>query len=404
MSSRKTHETTEGFEGVNWDHSTFNLPLKDLDHHRSDTEKNRYYSQTVLSLDGATAPSLTKLNVFSSRFAYESLATEVSGSFQRLFDATYGFDAPIRAREVGVFRFSDVVLRQAAGTLITMATGTPITAANRTRARFLTFTLSIAPDVGYDGRVEDRTAAQLQPRQYSLGVALPTTVEAGVTTLHPTLDSTELCTPAVALALIEAVNSAPPMIGYAARATGGFSVEIDFSRFRKDFMEYYHECRFRMLKVIMRREFLGNFAQSAGSIQEDLLKIRQVKFDTKSRSLRTRSVEDFHIEFMRCLDLHPKQDPYGFDPAMLFWTNTAADIRSAALSERYSVPTRPAGETNTQALARLRLVKAEAESYERKIQVVQTQVNRSRGHQSRVQSRNEIFVHPEIMDWNPEMV
>ena len=25
-------------------------------------------------------------------------------------------------------------------------------------------------------------------------------------------------------------------------------------------------------------------------------------------------------------------------------------------------------------------------------------------HQSRVQSRNEIFVHPEIMDWNPEMV
>eukprot|EP00978_Attheya_sp_CCMP212_P048501 scaffold530557_cov130-Attheya_sp.AAC.1 len=76
---------------------------------------------------------------------------------------------------------------------------------------------------------------------------------------------------------------------------------------------------------------------------------------------------------MRCLDLHPKKDPYGFDPAMLFWANIAADIRNAALAELYSVPIRPAGETNNQALARLRLVHAAAESYERKIQVVQTQ-------------------------------
>eukprot|EP00978_Attheya_sp_CCMP212_P039471 scaffold205533_cov30-Attheya_sp.AAC.2 len=218
-----------GFEGVYWDHSTFNLPIKDLNHQRLDAEKNRYFSQTVMSLDGATAPSLTKLNVFSSRFNYEGLTTEVSGSFQRLFNATYGFDAPIRAREVGTFRFDDVKLRKAAGTAITMRAGTPITAANRALARFLTFTVSISPDLGYDGRAKDRAAAQLQPRQFTLGIALPTVVAVDTTTLHPMLDATELYTPAVALAIIETVNGAPPVLGYAARATGGFSVEIDFT-------------------------------------------------------------------------------------------------------------------------------------------------------------------------------
>eukprot|EP00978_Attheya_sp_CCMP212_P006387 scaffold14491_cov25-Attheya_sp.AAC.1 len=83
---------------------------------------------------------------------------------------------------------------------------------------------------------------------------------------------------------------------------------------------------------------------------------------------------------------------------MLFWANIAADIRSAALAELYSVPIRPAGETNNQALALLRLVHAAAESYERKIQVVQTQVNRSRGG-SRGTTNNQAFLTvPEGVD------
>eukprot|EP00978_Attheya_sp_CCMP212_P023284 scaffold70982_cov62-Attheya_sp.AAC.3 len=186
LSASSASTTGEGSEGVYWDHSMFNLPIKDLNHRCLDAEKNKYFTQTIQSLNGATAPSLTKPPVLTMKASLQKSAG--------LFNAKYRFDVSIRAREVGTFRFADVKLRKVVGTSITMRTGTRQSG------------LGSIPHLHVE---------------HSSGLgALRTAVVAGVTTLHPMLDATELCSPAVSLVIFKTVNSTQPMLGYAVRAIG----------------------------------------------------------------------------------------------------------------------------------------------------------------------------------------
>ena len=102
-----TTRTSDAYEDVPWDKSTFHLPRKPP---RGDelpgSEKNRYYQETVTSLDAASAPSLTKFNVFLSRFDHDNLATEINGSFRPLYNATEGFGGPIRMTNPAVYAFT----------------------------------------------------------------------------------------------------------------------------------------------------------------------------------------------------------------------------------------------------------------------------------------------------------
>ena len=382
--SRSTPNTSAqvGFEAVSWDAATFNLPKKMAGHTLRGPEKNRYFAQIVSSLDSAAAPSLTKLNVFNSRFDHEGLLTEINGllteingTLRRLFDATNGLGGPIRMTDANAFVFADIVLRGANGNNLQLTPGQPLAPPTRAAARYLTFAVTARPATIYTGSDEVRNAAQLQSKQWTLGITLPTQpTAAGGTQLHAQLDSAQLLTPTVALVLIEQFNGAPPLIGHASRPTGGFAVEINHERFRRDFMEFYHDCRFRLLKVLMKKEFVGTFVQSAGAIQQELMRIKQVQFDPRTRVPRVLSVEEYHVDFMRRLELHPVEEEYGFDPGVLFWSNL-----SSGLAEEYEVPPRPANETKEQTLERLRSIKVRAAAFERQNRNVQTQVARARG-------------------------
>jgi hypothetical protein len=89
-------------------------------------------------------------------------------------------------------------------------------------------------------------------------------------------------------------------------------------------------------------------------------------------------VEEYHIEFTRCLNLHPADQPYGFDLlAATFWSNLLYDIHKMGVAEEFQVPQKLDNETNGQALEQLRVTKNQAESFDRHVQNIQDQVNHS---------------------------
>jgi hypothetical protein len=104
----------------------------------------------------------------------------------------------------------------------------------------------------------DAMAAQLSTRLWVVGVDLPTEVNtAGDTILYHSIDSPQLLNPGFLLALLETINATPPVVGYAAHPASAFNIIINDTAFCKDFMEFYHECHFHILKVLMKREYIG---------------------------------------------------------------------------------------------------------------------------------------------------
>jgi hypothetical protein len=127
----------------------------------------------------------------------------------------------------------------------------------------------------------------------------------------------------------------------------------------------------------MKREYIGAFVEGASSIQQELMAIRQVQFDQNMQSPKRCSVEEYHIKFKRCLNLHPADQPYSFDLAATFWSNLAYDIQKSGVAEEFHPPQKVDGETNGQALECLQITKKQAKSFEHQIQNIQDQVNHS---------------------------
>ena len=97
MSRSRQQDVADDFEDLPWDKYTFRVPRRLQGPNPSGTLRKRYFTQTVASFDAASAPASTKFNAFLSRFNHDSLATEINGSFNRLFDTSQGgFDTPIR--------------------------------------------------------------------------------------------------------------------------------------------------------------------------------------------------------------------------------------------------------------------------------------------------------------------
>ena len=68
---------------------------------------------------------------------------------------------------------------------------------------------------------------------------------------------------------------------------------------------------------------------------------------------------------MRRLKLHPTEEPYGFDPGILFWSNLSNDIQQTGLADEYQVPPCLVAETKEQTLEWLcSIIKVRAEAYE----------------------------------------
>ena len=401
-STRSSRPSDDRYEDVPWDRSTFHLPKKvQQENDLSPAEKHRHLVETENSLDAASAPSLTKFNVFLSRFNHDSLATEVNGGFLTLFNASQGFGGPVQLTAMGAtFTFSDPVLRGSTGNVLAMNQGVPLAAPTRNAARYLTFSVTVDARAAYSGRPDDAVSAQLPTHKWSVGTDMPTvTTAAGVTSLHHALDTDVLRNVRDALNIIQGINNSPPAIGFITRPTGAFSPIVSVNDYREEFMAFYHDARFRMLKVLMKREFVGPFVQGTASIQQDLMKIRQFKYDPKTRTVKSRSINEYHIEFTATLNLHPTTQPYSFDPCVTFWSNANQDTQDAALADNWTLPPPPPGETNERALERLRIVKTQAEAYERRQQNTQKLINRSGRTGYRGSSRAQAFLSIPNAPW-----
>jgi hypothetical protein len=117
-------------------------------------------------------------------------------------------------------------------------------------AQYFTFTVTVNATNVYMGCQADAMAAQLSTRCWAVGIDLPTEVNAARDTiLHHSIDSPQLLNPGFLLGLLENLNAMPPVVGYAAHLAGAFNIVIDDTAFHKDFMEFYHECCFHILKV-----------------------------------------------------------------------------------------------------------------------------------------------------------
>jgi hypothetical protein len=383
-----------GFENVVWDSCTFHLPDKaGVADGSSAADKDLFWRETVNGVDEASARSLTKYNVFRSRFAHDSLDTEVSEAFRRLYDSSQGFHAPVRLEDPVVFTFSDIQLRNRNGAELQMNLGVPLAVPTRLAARYLTFKVTANPANAYGGRAEDATAAGLVPESWpNIGVELPTEVNAaGNTTLHANLDTVTLTAPTMALTIIRAILGAAPPIGQVTRPTGALSAEVDAIKFKEAFMSFFHECRYRVLKVLMRREFVGPFAADRTAIITELGQIRQFYYDPKLRATRMRSVDEYYQAFNHRLSLQPRGPGYTFDPVDFFWANLDPEIKSAAVAERYQCPPQPAGESQEASLERLRQVKDRAVGFAMRNKQMASVAARTRNTGVRGSSRAQAF-------------
>lgn len=384
----------DGFEDVVWDSCTFHLPNKTRVTDRSPAaDKDLFWRETVNGVDEASARPLTKYNVFRSRFAHDSLDTEVNVGFRRLFDSSQGFHGPLLLEDPVVFTFSDIQLRNRVGGELQMVLGQALVVPTRMAARYLTFTVTARPLQAYGGRGEDATDAALMAQSWpNIGVELPTQLNAnGNTTLHPALDTLQLSVPTLALAAIRGILGAPPPVGQVTRPTGALSAEVDMVKFREAFMSFYHECRYRVIKVLMRREFVGPFGADRTAIITDLSKIRQFYWDSTARTMRMRSVDEYYQEFNHRLSLLPQGPAYTFDPVDFFWANLDPEIKSAAVAERYQCPPQPAGESQEASLERLRQVKDQAVSFSLRNTQMANVASRARNAGVRGSSRAQAF-------------
>ena len=397
MASGGGHTATglrDGFENVVWDSCTFHLPDKArVSDGSSAADKDLFWRETVNGVDEASARSLTKYNVFRSRFAHDSLDTEVSESFRRLYDSSQGFHAPVRLEDPVVFTFTDIQLRNRNGAELQMNLGVQLAAPTRLAARYLTFKVTAHPANAYGGRAEDATAAGLTPESWpNIGVELPTEVNAaGNTTLHQGLDTVHLTTPTVALTIIRNILGAAPPIGQVTRPTGALSAEVDAGKFKESFMSFFHECRYRVLKILMRREFVGPFATDRTAIITELGKIRQFYYDPKTRATRMRSVDEYYQAFNHRLSLQPRGPGYTFDPVDFFWANLDPEIKNAAVAEQYQCPPQPLGETQEASLERLRQVKDRAVGFAMRNKQMANVATRARSTGFRGASRVQAF-------------
>ena len=413
--SNRGYNASQTLEDVSWDKYTFKLPVKLTNAATAPPSvKDRYFRTTLEGIKAANqAPSVTKINVLSSRFSFPHLPHEVDGSLKALYDNTAGMENNIVITEdPQVFTFSRPSLRNEQGQPIPLpnAGANPLTAAVRRDTRFYSFQLTANAGAAYDGPDNIRTAAKFTPQYFNAAIAIPSVLiddannaDNGREVLPPELTADVLRDIRQTLAVIKMLNAdEDPIIGTLSKPSGQFLVSLHPESFQKDFMVYFHLCRLKLFKELLRSEFLGKSLVDASYVVHELQSLRQNRWDPETKRFVANTVEEYYGNFTASQNLLPYNHIYPVDIAMLFWNGLSPDIRQQGESAEtpYTPPMRPHDgqvETNQQADARLRSVKDAAVRFERQLDNVKTQVGRAQG---RYQSRgpaNTFMATPNFM-------
>lgn len=145
------------------------------------------------------------------------------------------------------------------------------------------------------------------------------------------------------------------------------------------------DSKFKIFKELIRSEFLGRTTIDTSTITLGFQSIRQTVFDRGTVTPYT--VEQYYIAFMKQVALYPRNEMYPVDLAQQFWVGLNRDVKDQANAQAppYTPPPRPVGiiEANDAADRCLRLVKDSAIQFERQVNTVKSQVQRSTRSTSR---------------------
>jgi hypothetical protein len=405
--NNRYHNTPSTLEDVTWDRYTFKLPVvlaNPATAHPS--VKDRFYRATLEGISAATqASSLTKINVLSSRFEFPHLIHEIDGSLSTLYDNTTGTDNHIVVLpHPQVFTFSRPSLRNEQGQELVMPNANAANLANAVRrnTRFYSFQLTINAHTAYDGPARIRDASSLETIVLNAAISVPSIlinipqhVDDGLEVIPPELTADILRNPTLTLqTLAHLNNNIEPILGTLAKPAGQFLVSIQHTQFRKEFMEYFNLCRYKLFRELLRSEFLGKSIIDTSYVVNELQSFRQNRYDTTTRRYITNTVEEYYGSFTAAVNLLPYNHLYPVDIAMLFWNGLSPDIRQQGEAVEYTPPSRPQGqvETNQQADTRLRTVKDAAVRFEKQLDTVKMQVNRVRGSMYQMKGQANTFV------------
>ena len=365
-STRRSRSSTATFEQVTWNKTTFQFPPKPPTK-IPDEEKFEFFQRTVHAIDVTNCDYQTRISALSSRFDHEHLLTRVQGLTSHLIRVGED-DAPVRLHNAnpGVFTYSDVRLKNSI--LGQLALQDPLLPPTRLAARVLLMSVIVNPRNHFPGEQEILQAADLPSKTFNVGMFLPVeTNAAGVTSLHAGIAGNHLLHLQQGLELIRFIQI--PEFGFVHRPGGNNTdIQLDTERFKQDFLTFVNQCRYRLLKVLVRKEYVGDVAAADATVLSSLNDVRQMSWDRRSMRPLTKSVEEYYIEFMKVLSLIPAETAFPTDPSVLFFSNVSREIRNQAKSDQYAPPPAPPNETKQAALARLQGVKTQLIAYEKQVQ------------------------------------
>jgi hypothetical protein len=278
-------------EDVTWDIHTFKLPTilpSSATAHPS--IKDRYYRATLEGIAASNqAPTLTKLNVLSSRFEFPHLIHEIDGSLIRLYNNTTG----TVTNDPLTFQLSRPALRDEVGKEIGMPAANAVNVPNNVcrNTRFYSFQLIINPTAAYAGPEEIRNKVTLDTIHLNVAVAIPSVQindedhpQYGHESIPEELTVDVLRdTRQTLLALTQFQNGVPPVIGLLTKPAGQFFISLQHTLFRKEFMEFFHVCRFKVFRELLRSEFLGKALVETAYVVKELQDMKQSRYDIQTK-------------------------------------------------------------------------------------------------------------------------
>ena len=373
-------------EDVTWNHYTFRLPAV-VGEDASVVDKAQFFAETDAAISSTAAPFRTKIEVFRSRFGHDTLITEIIGDLAAFYNDTLEISSPIVLQANAGFVYNDVQLRNQHGQTLAMPApgAAAIPVATQNAARFLSFTVTLNPGLVYTGQPEVLTEAQLPTLRLPGCFQLPTQEAGGATQLHPNIGPAIVNSVPLAFATTQAIAHGAPTIGQITRVQNNVPLVLQTTDFNEAFSELFNESKYRLLRVLMRKEYVGVNVNIGTGIMDRLRKVRQQQY--VNGTLQSHTVGQYYEEFQRVLNTAPKGQAYTFDIVELFHAGLSPDMTRACEANNVNLVPRPPNEAQAAALYRLRTFYTQVEQLQAQAsnirRIVQQEARLGRGTAAR---------------------
>jgi hypothetical protein len=107
------------------------------------------------------------------------------------------------------------------------------------------------------------------------------------------------------LALTQFQNGVSPVIGLLTKPAGQFFISLQHTLFRKEFMEFFHLCCFKVFRELLQSKFLGKALVTTAYVAKELQDIKQSRYDTQTKQYNSQTVKEYYASFMAAVNILP---------------------------------------------------------------------------------------------------